>query len=131
MAPLGHISPLRPPSLRSSCRSILSEPPSILFSYVAVTVCGTRSCCSQFMISVILLGLTAYRIHYTKEQDRPDILTSRRHFYSGFSMISLVFTAQSLLSSAPIVAELLTTAILGTLFSLWMYDLDHEYPSGF
>ncbi|KAJ3569111.1 hypothetical protein NP233_g5264 [Leucocoprinus birnbaumii] len=55
-----------------------------------------------FCFSVILMGLTAYRIHSTKSKSAPDVLTDRTHF------------------STPIIAELLTTAILGTLFSLFM-----------
>ncbi|EKM76641.1 hypothetical protein AGABI1DRAFT_15300, partial [Agaricus bisporus var. burnettii JB137-S8] len=49
-----------------------------------------------------LMGLTAYRIRYTKSKSGPDVLTTRTHFYN------------------PIVAELLTVAILGTLWSLYM-----------
>ncbi|KAF5353291.1 hypothetical protein D9756_007965 [Leucocoprinus leucothites] len=55
-----------------------------------------------FMFSVILMGLTAYRIHSTKSKSGPDVLTTRTHF------------------STPIISELLTVSILGTLFSLWM-----------
>ncbi|KXN83204.1 hypothetical protein AN958_01718 [Leucoagaricus sp. SymC.cos] len=54
------------------------------------------------MFSVILLGLTGYRTHYTKQKSTPDILTTRNHFWT------------------PIVVELLVVGILGTIFSLWM-----------
>ncbi|KAF4623247.1 hypothetical protein D9613_002330 [Agrocybe pediades] len=54
-----------------------------------------------FMCSVVLLGLTAWRIHYTKTLAMGDILTTRSHFFD------------------PIIAELLATSILGFLFSLW------------
>jgi hypothetical protein len=60
-------------------------------SYDLKAVCDIRSCGLQFMFSVILLGLTAYRTHYTKQQDRTDILTSRRHFYSAFYASYLAF----------------------------------------
>jgi hypothetical protein len=42
---------------------------------------------TQFASSTVLLGLTAYRIHYTKSLDHPDILTTRTHFYGAYSSI--------------------------------------------
>ena len=44
---------------------------------------------TQFACSTVLLGLTAYRIHYTKSLDHPDVLTTRTHFYGAYSPISV------------------------------------------
>ena len=40
----------------------------------------------KFVFSVVLLGLSGYRVHYTKSLSQPDILTTSTHFYgsSGF-----------------------------------------------
>jgi hypothetical protein len=54
-----------------------------------------------FATSVVLLGLTGYRIHYTKGLNNGDILTSSSHFYDG------------------VIAELLVTSALAILISLW------------
>ncbi|PPR04353.1 hypothetical protein CVT24_013205 [Panaeolus cyanescens] len=54
-----------------------------------------------FATSVVLLGLTAYRIHYTKNLTGGDILTNSSHFYD------------------PIIAELVVTSSLAILASLW------------
>ncbi|KAF9039829.1 hypothetical protein BJ165DRAFT_1494304 [Panaeolus papilionaceus] len=54
-----------------------------------------------FVTSVVLLGLTGYRIHYTKNLDGGDILTNQSHFYD------------------PIIAELVSTSSLAILASLW------------
>ena len=44
----------------------------------------------KFVFSVILLGLSGYRVHYTKSLANGDILTTSTHFYggSGFSFRS-------------------------------------------
>ncbi|KAF9481101.1 hypothetical protein BDN70DRAFT_855794 [Pholiota conissans] len=55
-----------------------------------------------FAFSVVLLGLTGYRIHYTKGLDNGDILTSSTNFYD------------------PIIVELLVTSCLAIIFSLWL-----------
>ncbi|EAU87486.1 hypothetical protein CC1G_02245 [Coprinopsis cinerea okayama7 len=51
--------------------------------------------------AVVLLGLTAYRIHYTKRRNEPDVLTNRTHYWD------------------PIIVELLVTSILAILGSFW------------
>ncbi|KAJ2916359.1 hypothetical protein MD484_g4070, partial [Candolleomyces efflorescens] len=56
---------------------------------------GLLWCCA-----VVLLGLTAYRIHYTKRSNTGDVLTSRTHYYD------------------PIIVELLVTSILTFIGSL-------------
>ncbi|KAH6888229.1 hypothetical protein BKA70DRAFT_1390213 [Coprinopsis sp. MPI-PUGE-AT-0042] len=53
--------------------------------------------------SVVLLGLTAYRIHYTKRRNVGDILTFRTGYYD------------------PIIAELLSTSIIATIGSAWFF----------
>jgi len=55
-----------------------------------------------FACTTVLLGLTAYRIHYTKSLDHPDVLTTRTHFYD------------------PRIAALLSAATVGVIFSLAM-----------
>ncbi|TFK26989.1 hypothetical protein FA15DRAFT_614903 [Coprinopsis marcescibilis] len=59
---------------------------------------GLLWCCA-----VVLLGLTAYRVRYTKHRREPDVLTDRTRYYD------------------PIIVELLVTsalAIIGSLFFL-------------
>lgn len=41
--------------------------------------------CRQFACMTVLLGLTAYRVHYTKTLDQPDVLTTRTHYYGAYS----------------------------------------------
>ncbi|KAF8200194.1 hypothetical protein BJ912DRAFT_1019977 [Pholiota molesta] len=55
-----------------------------------------------FACSSVLLGLTAYRVHYTKALKDGDILTSSSHFYD------------------PIIVELLVTSCLAIIFCLWL-----------
>jgi len=38
----------------------------------------------KFVFSVILLGLSGYRVHYTKSLANGDILTTSTHFYGSF-----------------------------------------------
>ncbi|KJA26596.1 hypothetical protein HYPSUDRAFT_198867 [Hypholoma sublateritium FD-334 SS-4] len=56
----------------------------------------------EFACSTTLLGLTAYRINYTKHLSNGDILTNNSNFYD------------------PIIVELLVTSILALLFSLFL-----------
>jgi len=81
------------------------------------------------MFSVILMGLTAYRIHSTKSKSGTDVLTARTHFYSRSIMIYYPGLDLITLFPAPIIAELLTVSIMGTLFSLWMSVLDSFNPA--
>ena len=38
---------------------------------------------TQFACTTVLLNLTAYRVHYTKTLDHPDVLTTSTHFYGA------------------------------------------------
>ncbi|TEB18049.1 hypothetical protein FA13DRAFT_1758862 [Coprinellus micaceus] len=49
--------------------------------------------------AVVLLGLTAYRIHYTKSLDNGDILTSSSHFYDGVIVEMMVTSCLAILGS--------------------------------
>ncbi|KIM37777.1 hypothetical protein M413DRAFT_448290 [Hebeloma cylindrosporum] len=56
-----------------------------------------------FIFSVILLGLSGYRVHYTKGLHNGDILTTSTNFYD------------------PTVVELIVTSSLAIIFSLWFF----------
>ncbi|KAF5326503.1 hypothetical protein D9611_000514 [Ephemerocybe angulata] len=55
--------------------------------------------------AVILLALTAYRVHYTKRLNHDDILTSSHHFYD------------------PVIVELIVTSCLVIIGSLWTISI--------
>lgn len=56
--------------------------------------------------AVILLGLTAYRVHYTKRLALGDILTSRRHFYDPVIVELLVTSCLTIIGSLGVLAAL-------------------------
>ena len=73
----------------------------------------------QWTCAVVLLGLTAYRIHYTKGLDNGDILTSSSHFYGvSCSVCSGAFVLN--FRSDGIIVELLVTSCLTILGSMVM-----------
>ncbi|KAI0270451.1 hypothetical protein BC834DRAFT_1039217 [Gloeopeniophorella convolvens] len=63
--------------------------------------------CALWIFSVVLLGLTAARIHYTENLSPNDPLNDGRHFYD------------------PVVAELLATSILAMLWSMFAIHAIH------
>ena len=56
---------------------LLVSYPCLLVAYHSSRKCG----CAQWCCAVVLMALTAYRIHYTKGSDSGNILTSQTHYY--------------------------------------------------
>ena len=69
-----------------------------------------------------MLGLTAYRIHYTENLSNGDILTTQSHFYGAYRIANFDTALVLMISYIdPIIVELLVTSILALLFSLFLY----------
>ena len=80
--------------------------------------------CRQFATTTVLLGLTAYRVHYTKRLDHPDVLTTRTHFYGEFSDFLKTSNLCLIISSLdPRIVALMVASIVGLIFTLAMYFL--------
>lgn len=73
------------------------------------------------MFSVILLGLTGYRLHYTLSLSHPDVLTTSTHYYGACSPFRSSKTVFDILVLDPRIAALLVGSALLLILSLVMY----------
>ncbi|KAF8815256.1 hypothetical protein BYT27DRAFT_7129161, partial [Phlegmacium glaucopus] len=83
-----------------------------------------------FVFSTVLLGLTAYRVHYTKSLSGGDILTTRSHYYDPRIVALLVGSILAVVFSMIMLVVMLAWRNGGTSFAetgsvliLWIYFL--------